>query len=119
MIWSSVKVFPSISNDDCIKAPLIGLLPLDVVNLSFLNIWEFLVGKEKSSFVEHKKSFGKKVGAHTERKKVVHNLSSRDLNSDELSLVSKGLSFCPNPRNINKAEIANVTFEKFGSNRKL
>jgi hypothetical protein len=51
------------------------------------------------------RGFRRKTKAENRKSNVVVNLSSKPLNSAELSLLSKGLNFCPNPPKLNVREL--------------
>ena len=48
----------------------------------------------------------------------VFNLSKRDLSEAEISLLSKGLKFCPTPKGVDKSQIKN-DLEQFGRRLRL
>jgi hypothetical protein len=61
--------------------------------------------KRKRRFSSHKE-------INREQNDIVVNLSSKELNPDEICILSKGLNFCPTPNKINEEQLS-ADLDKF------
>ena len=75
-------------------------------NASTNNILSNVIHNASTSTVTRKRSRRKTIAnIHLDHSSVI-NLSSCSLSTDEISILSRGLTFCPTPRHINWPEVS-------------
>ena len=67
--------------------------------------------RRKRRFLRHKE-------INRDQNDTVVNLSSKDLNPDEIRILSKGLNFCPIPNKINKEQLS-ADLDKFARSLRI